>query len=151
MTPLRDSDNHARVLASHNFIRVAVVALGLSTLSFAAGVAGDLSIIDPPRSGQSVVLRIPPEISADSPRARPLLSTASAEAIQVRRARRAPLEPLADVSRLVESVQLAHEADFELTPLTFEVAELPQLKPRAESPVKPAPDALATVHETKVA
>jgi hypothetical protein len=57
------------------------LALGLSTLSFAAGVAGDLSIIDPPRTGQRVVLRIPPEIPADAIRAGPLpplMSTASA-------------------------------------------------------------------------
>ncbi len=70
-------------LAGRNFIRIAAVALGLSTLSFAAGVAGDLTIIDPPRSGQSVVLRIPPELPADSVRAAPLpplLSTASAQA-----------------------------------------------------------------------
>ncbi|MGQ0531273.1 MAG: hypothetical protein ACT4OF_01105 [Caulobacteraceae bacterium] len=56
----------------------------MSTLSFAAGVTGDLSIIDPPRSGQRVVLRIPPELPAGSVRAAPLpplISTASAEAL----------------------------------------------------------------------
>ncbi|MGD9981160.1 MAG: hypothetical protein AB7H66_07655 [Hyphomonadaceae bacterium] len=53
----------------------------MSTLSFAAGVAGDLTIIDPPRSGQRVVLRLPPELPADAIRAAPLpslISTASA-------------------------------------------------------------------------
>jgi len=70
-------------------IRVLAVALGLSTLSFAAGVAGDLTMIDPPSSGERVVLRIPPELPADTPRAGPL-RTAAADAaerpIQVRRA-----------------------------------------------------------------
>jgi hypothetical protein len=48
-------------------------------------------------------------------------------------------------------VQVAHEAGFELTPAMFEVAALPQLKPRLETTVKPSPNALAAVHETKVA
>jgi hypothetical protein len=68
-------------LAGWNLIRIAAVAVGLSTLSFAAGVAGDLSILDPPRSGQRVVLRIPPELPANTVRAAPLprlISTASA-------------------------------------------------------------------------
>jgi hypothetical protein len=68
-------------LAGRNLIRIAAVAVGLSTLSFAAGVAGDLSILDPPRSGQSVVLRIPPELPTNTVRAAPLpqlISTASA-------------------------------------------------------------------------
>ncbi|MEZ5995407.1 MAG: hypothetical protein R3C25_06605 [Hyphomonadaceae bacterium] len=59
------------------------MALALSTLSFAAGVAGDLTTMDPPRSGARVVLRIPPELPADTVRAAPLpplISTASAEA-----------------------------------------------------------------------
>lgn len=68
------------VLLGQNLIRIAAVALGLSTLSFAVGVAGDLSIIDPPRSGQRVVLRIPPQLPADSVHAGPLIFTASAEA-----------------------------------------------------------------------
>jgi hypothetical protein len=70
-------------LAARNLIRIGAVAVALSTLSFAAGVAGDLSAIDPPRSGERVVLRLPPEIPAGAVRARPLpplLSTASAEA-----------------------------------------------------------------------
>jgi hypothetical protein len=70
-------------LAGRNLIRIAAVAVGLSTLSFAAGVAGDLSILDPPRSGQRVVLRIPPELPANTVRAAPLppmISTASAAA-----------------------------------------------------------------------
>jgi hypothetical protein len=68
-------------LGGKTFIRIAAMAVCLSTLSFAAGVAGDLSIIDPPRSGQRVVLRIPPELPADAVRAAPLpplISTASA-------------------------------------------------------------------------
>lgn len=70
-----------------NLIRVVAAAVALSTLSFAAGVAGDLSIIDPPRSGERVVLRIPPEIPANAVRAAPLpplISTASAHAAPAR-------------------------------------------------------------------
>jgi hypothetical protein len=93
-------------MAGRNLIRIAAVAVCLSTLSFAAGVAGDLSIIDPPRSGQRVVLRIPPEIPADAVRAAPLpplLSTASAEAsTPVRRSSRA---------QLIEAVEFAHEPE----------------------------------------
>lgn len=59
-------------------------ALVLSTLSFAAGVAGDLS--EGPRSGTRVVLRIPPQLPPDTVRAAPisLLSTPSAHAREVR-------------------------------------------------------------------
>ena len=70
----------------HNVIRVAAAALMLSTLSFAAGVAGDLS--GPPRSGERVVLRIPPELPEDTVRAAPLpplTRTATAAAAEVRR------------------------------------------------------------------
>jgi hypothetical protein len=70
-------------LNASTLIRVVGTALVLSTLSFAAGIAGDLSMADPPNFGERVVVRIPPEIPADSARAaplQPLLSTASAEA-----------------------------------------------------------------------
>jgi hypothetical protein len=50
-------------LISRNVIRVASVAIVLTTLSFAAGVAGDLSA--PPSSGERVVVRIPPEEPAE--------------------------------------------------------------------------------------
>lgn len=93
-----------------NLIRVVAAALALSTLSFAAGVAGDLSIIDPPRSGERVVLRIPPEIPANAVRAAPLpplLSTASAHAAPARiqsvayvEEVEAPLEELAGAPEL---------------------------------------------------
>lgn len=53
-------------------IRVLAAALALSTLSFAAGVAGDLSVVAERTSGARVVLRIPPELPADTPRAAPL-------------------------------------------------------------------------------
>lgn len=72
-----------------NVIRVAAAALVLSTLSFAVGVAGDLA--EPPTSGTRVVLRIPPELPADTPRAAPLpprIATASAAAAEVPRAPR---------------------------------------------------------------
>lgn len=114
-------------MAGKNLIRIAAVAVCLSTLSFAAGVAGDLSIIDPPRSGQRVVLRIPPEIPEDAVRAAPLpplLSTASAEAVTVvRRSSRA---------RLIESVELAHEPAH-AAPALFTTVAAPAAKPRFDA------------------
>jgi len=65
-----------------NIIRVVASALVLSTLSFAAGVAGDLSLTDPPNYGTRVVVRIPPPISANAQHAAPLISTSAAEAAQ---------------------------------------------------------------------
>jgi hypothetical protein len=69
-------------LRPSNLIRVVATAFALSTLSFAAGVAGDLSMAEPPSHGTRVVLRIPPELPEDAPRAAPiaLLSTPAAEA-----------------------------------------------------------------------
>jgi hypothetical protein len=71
--------------------RVVVGALALSTLSFAAGVAGDLSLADGPTHGTRVVLRIPPDLPADTPRAAPiaLISTPTAQAAEIRSQRRA--------------------------------------------------------------
>lgn len=46
------------------------MALGLCTLSFAAGIAGDLA--QPPTSGVRVVVRIPPELPSDTVRAGPI-------------------------------------------------------------------------------
>jgi hypothetical protein len=72
------------LLTSQNLIRVFAAALALSTLSFAAGVAGDLSLAEPPNHGERVVLRLPPELPPDAARAAPLpplLSTTSAEAL----------------------------------------------------------------------
>lgn len=74
-------------------MRVLFAALALCVLSFAAGVAGDLSIAA--QSPPSVVLRLPPPIPAGAVRAHPLppLTTARAawavEVVQstVRRAR----------------------------------------------------------------
>lgn len=93
-------------------------ALALSTLSFAAGVAGDLSLADPPNFGERVVLRLPPEIPADAPRAAPLpplVAVAAAE--PVRRQRYQPvrfeplrLEPLAWDAGGVELASLTEEA-----------------------------------------
>lgn len=70
-------------LRAQNLIRVVAAAFVLSTLSFAAGVAGDLSLADERPSGERVVVRLPPEIPTDAVRAGPLpalLSTAAAEA-----------------------------------------------------------------------
>jgi hypothetical protein len=73
--------------------------LVLSTLSFAAGVAGDLSLADGPTSGTRVVLRIPPELPLDAVRAAPLpiVSTPTADARPVLSvAHFEPVEPLFD-------------------------------------------------------
>jgi hypothetical protein len=73
-------------LRPSNLIRVVATAFALSTLSFAAGVAGDLSMAEPPNHGTRVVLRIPPELPEDTPRAAPiaLISTPAAEAREER-------------------------------------------------------------------
>jgi hypothetical protein len=80
-------------LKASNIFRVTATALVLSTLSFAAGVAGDLSMTEPPNHGVRVVVRIPPELPEDTPRAAPiaLLSTPAAEAREERRAVRRPI------------------------------------------------------------
>ena len=49
-----------------DILRVATAALALSALSFAAGIAGDLSHPQPANAGVRVVLRIPPEIPASA-------------------------------------------------------------------------------------
>jgi hypothetical protein len=103
-----------------SLIRVVAAALVLSTLSFAAGVAGDLSLADPPNFGERVVLRLPPEIPADAPRAAPLPRlVAMAEASEPARVRRPP--PIAFEALRLEP--LTWEADgFELAALTEEAA-----------------------------
>jgi hypothetical protein len=71
-------------LKATNLFRVVAAALVLSTLSFAAGVAGDLSLATGPNHGARVVLRIPPELPTDTPRAAPiaLISTPAAAAAE---------------------------------------------------------------------
>ncbi|MEZ6023677.1 MAG: hypothetical protein R3C16_09780 [Hyphomonadaceae bacterium] len=72
-------------------------ALALTTLSFAAGIAGDLASTEQPNSGTSVVLRIPPELPADTPRAAPLppITTPTAAAEAPAAPRRAAARPAA--------------------------------------------------------
>jgi hypothetical protein len=68
-------------VAVSNALRLFALAAGFCTLAFAANVAGDLARAEArPRAGSSVVVRIPPELPPDTPRARPLppLSTARA-------------------------------------------------------------------------
>ena len=74
MTVQSDSVN-AEVL-----MRVLFAALALSVLSFAAGIAGDLSIAAP--TPPSVILHLPPPIPANAVRAHPLppLTTTAARA-----------------------------------------------------------------------
>jgi hypothetical protein len=114
-------------------LRVVAAAFVLSTLSFAAGVAGDLSLTQQ-TSGTRVVLRIPPEIPTDAPRAAPLLSTASADARPMPRQR----------ARLVsvesaETAELVHAA---FAPLESEAAkpDAVQVMPVLSSKPKDNPD-----------
>lgn len=112
MTLWRDSVNVGGLNPS-NVLRVVASALVLSTLSFAAGVAGDLSLVPPPSHGTRIVMRIPPPIPADAIRARPisLLSTASAEASPL--PRRARFSPLVARTEDVELISMA-KSDFVL-------------------------------------
>ncbi|MGH6950985.1 MAG: hypothetical protein ACREH4_08935 [Vitreimonas sp.] len=57
----------------------------MTTLSFAAGVAGDLSA--PPETGERVVVRIPPERPVETPHAATLhrLASPTASAVEVQR------------------------------------------------------------------
>jgi len=79
-------------------MRVFFAAIALSVLSFAAGIAGDLSIAAP--TPPSVILHLPPPIPVDAIRAHPLPPlTATARAVpavaRVRRAfHRTHLSPL---------------------------------------------------------
>ena len=67
-------------------IRVLAVALAFTTLSFAAGIVGDLATPPPANSGTSVVLRIPPPETA-----RALTPIVRTEAAEARRYRVTPL------------------------------------------------------------
>jgi len=102
VTVRRDSVTIRRM---RSFVRVVAAAVALSTLSFAAGVAGDLSLADPPNYGERVVLRLPPELPMDTPRAvaLPVLSTASLESVGLpARARVSPVHmDLVSVEMLV--------------------------------------------------
>lgn len=101
-----------------NFVRVVAVAVGLSTLSFAAGVAGDLSLADPPNFGERVVVRLPPELPSNAVRAAPLptLSTGSIE--PVAQLLRAPVTPVQ--VRLLRAEYLVNDGE------TLELAALPK-------------------------
>jgi hypothetical protein len=88
----------------------------LSTLSFAVGVAGDLSLADPPNFGERVVLRLPPELPADTVRAAalPALSTASADARPYTRPRMALIR--ARVTRAEYLVNAGEELELAALP-----------------------------------
>lgn len=126
-------------MAVSNTIRVLAVALALSTLSFAAGVAGDLSMTEPPRSGTSVVLRIPPELPADTLRAAPLpplVRTAAAEA-------RAPRVPRV-VAPAEATVAPAQKPERALAPdRKVDPKQDPDRAPKTDAPAAPKGDAPA--------
>ncbi|HYD89432.1 MAG TPA: hypothetical protein VEA80_18275 [Vitreimonas sp.] len=86
-----------------SFLRIAAAALALCTLSFAAGIAGDLA--EPPRTGVRVVVRIPPELPEDTVRAGPIASvmTPTAAAAVVARPPR-QLRPAAPVIHAEEVI-----------------------------------------------
>lgn len=74
-------------------LRIIALAMAISTLSFAAGMAGDLST-PPPASGARVVVAIPPTARvAHAPQASPLLATQAAQALTIRPVRVAYAAP----------------------------------------------------------
>jgi hypothetical protein len=101
---------------------VVAAAFALSTLSFAAGVAGDLSLAIAPTSGERVVLRLPPELPPDTVRAAPLpplVSTPAAEArpIPVRsQSRTARVEPSAAAKPRRDQVHAEPKVDLDRAP-----------------------------------
>ena len=114
----RDSVN-AGGLKAANLIRIVGTAFALSTLSFAAGVAGDLSMAEP-NHGVRVVVRIPPELPEDAPHAAPiaLLSTPAAEAREERPAVRRPIAYVAPAQKppREQSLAAAPKEDPDLAP-----------------------------------
>jgi hypothetical protein len=119
---------------AQSFLRVAVVAALLTGLSFAAGVAGDLSNAEPPRSGSRIVVRIPPEIPDNAVRAAPLpplltATSATAAPLPFRRFEITPLQPPP------APAELSHHpvSDVILPPLLSQAPEKP-----AQALAKPA-------------
>ena len=112
-------------------MRVLFVALALSVLSFAAGIAGDLSIAAPP--APSVIVHLPPPIAvpADAIRAHPLSPLAT---ITVR-----PAPAIAHV-RSVHSVRQLRldQIVARVKPQTIQVVEAakvdPDRAPKDDSP-----------------
>jgi hypothetical protein len=103
-------------------------------------VAGDLSIIDPPRSGQRVVLRIPPELPADTVRAAPLPPLISTAAAAERRPRLQRVAARYEADMMLD----ASPAATEKPPVRIEV-QLARVTPKS------APPPVASKHERKVA
>jgi hypothetical protein len=118
-----------------NLIRTVTAALALTAVSFAAGIAGDLSEQRDQTSGVRVVLRIPPELPADTVRAAPLrpLRTAAASAETARVTRlssriNAPLEPRIEVQAKPEREHslLARKPGDACTPKAPQPAQKPK-------------------------
>lgn len=117
-----------------NLIRIGAVAIGLSTLSFAAGVAGDLSVAVTPNFGERVVLRLPPELPADTVRAAPLPPLVRISAVQGESARPPAFTPIR-VARIEVEHMVSDSVGIALT-------RLPKLSPirlgKPQIRVKPA-------------
>lgn len=112
-----------------NAIRIGAIALALCTLSFAAGIAGDLA--EPPRSGVRVVVRIPPELPQDAVRAGPIAGMMATSAAAAAAPYRAP--------RQLRAAQPAVEAEEVILPIEkprrFEArADIKQDPDRAPKP-----------------
>lgn len=141
MTVLTDSVNVGRIVNAQSFLRVAVVAAVLTGLSFAAGVAGDLSSAEPPRAGQRVVVRIPPEIPDNAVRAAPLpplLTATSAEARAMPGPRFAA--PLIEAAPMPQDISYQPVVDVVLPPLRAAAEEKPlqaEAKPAAPAAEEP--------------
>lgn len=129
-----------RAVIRSGFIRVAAVAVALSTLSFAAGIAGDLSMVEPARSGERVVLRIPPELPTDTIRAAPLppsVTPAVAASTMPRRPRQLRTESMAFAATAVteeKPVEAVQPADKPRTLMvSHEAKPDPDRAPKTES------------------
>ena len=99
-------------LFGKSILRIGAIALALCTLTFAAGVAGDLA--EPARSGVRVVVRIPPELPQDTLRAGPIAgvmtSTASA-AVPQRAPRQLRQEPVVEAEDVILPIEKPRRAE----------------------------------------
>lgn len=119
-----------------SLFRVAAAALALSTLSFAAGIAGDLSD-QPEHNGTRVVVSIPPPLAVGPARAAPPRATPAP-----RRARAPRIEREEIVEAVYFPPPLLIEAELEAPAPEVPALEAPLVKPVGAplaSPFKPKP------------